>query len=249
MGSRVVGNRKKRRLRVAALVLAGMALFALVPGGGFASARPGVHATPTPPPQAAVINVNIISAQRAAATLRALFPRARIRVDEHANAVVVVASPGNVQQMRTVIQGIDVRNPQTPATEVVQLHILKPAAIIPRLRVLYPNAHVEAGSKTTRLIRAVPQDMTDIKAVISSLDIAPPTTAPTNEPADAVHVTQTNPRTLARALVREIPGLDSTTACNTPPNASAKCMLNQWFIDEGYTVSEDGSQLLPPKTK
>ncbi|HET9095875.1 MAG TPA: secretin N-terminal domain-containing protein, partial [Candidatus Baltobacteraceae bacterium] len=70
-----------------------------------------MHAMPAPPAQAAVINLSVISAARAAATLRALFPRARIRVDAHANAVVVVASPDDVQQMRTVIQGIDVRNP------------------------------------------------------------------------------------------------------------------------------------------
>lgn len=216
VGSRVVGNRKfKRSLRAAAFVLVGMAIFAMIPGGGFASARPGVHATPTPAPQAAVINVTVISAQRAAETLRTLFPRARIRVDAHANAVVVIASPDDLQQMRTVIQGIDVRNPQTPTTEVVELHILKPAAIIARLRSLYPSAHVEAASKTTLLIRATPQDMTDIKAVISSLDVAPPTTAPTIAPADAVHVTQTNPRTLARTLVREIPDLHASVSGGT----------------------------------
>ena len=190
-------------------------MFATAAGGDFASARPGVRLTPTPAPEAAVINVNVISAQRAAETLRTLFPHARIRVDSHANAVVVVASPDDVQQMRTIVQGIDVRNPQKPTTEVVQLHTLKPDAVIPRLRALYPNARAEAASKTTLLVRAVPPDMTDIKALISSLDVAPPTAAPTSEPADAVHVMQTNPRALARALVHEVPDLRASVSGGT----------------------------------
>jgi type II secretory pathway component GspD/PulD (secretin) len=136
-------------------------------------------------------------------------------VDGHANAVIVVAPPDDVQQMRTIVQGIDIRSPQTATTDVVPLHVLKPQAIIPRLHALYPNAHVEAASKTALLIRAVPQDMTEIKAVISSLDIAPPTTAPTEKPEDAVHVVQTDPRKLARALVREVPDLHASVSGGT----------------------------------
>lgn len=202
------------RLRAAALLFGVItALIALSSHPELVEGRGQVK--PAPPPEAAVINVTVITAERAAATLRALFPHARIRVDTHANAVVVVAPPEEVQQMRTVVQGIDVRNPQKPTTEVVPLHVLKPQAIIGRLRELYPNAHIEAASKTTLLIRATPQDMTDIRTVISSLDLAPPTTAPTSEPADAVQVTQANPRTLARALVKDIPDLRASVSGGT----------------------------------
>ena len=131
-----------------------------------------------------------------------LFPRARIRVDAHANAVLVIASPDDVQQMRTVIQGIDVRNPQTPTTEVLPLHVLRPQAIIPRLRRIYPGAHIEAASPTTLVIRATPQDMAEIKSLLSSLDVAPPTAAPTMKPEDALRVMQANPRKLGNPDVQ-----------------------------------------------
>jgi type II secretory pathway component GspD/PulD (secretin) len=117
--------------------------------------------------------------------------------------------------MRTIVQGIDVRNPQTATTDVVPLHVLKPQAIAPRLRALYPNAHIEPASKMALLIRATPQDMTEIKAVISSLDIAPATTAPTPKPEDAVHVVQADPHKLARALVREVPDLHASVSGGT----------------------------------
>ncbi len=106
--------------------------------------------TPTPAPQAAVISVNLISAGRAAHTLQGLFPRDRIRVDAHANAVLVVTPPDDVQQMRTVVQGIDVRSPQQANVEVVQLHAMKPTAVQGRLRALYPRARIEIASKHSK---------------------------------------------------------------------------------------------------
>jgi type II secretory pathway component GspD/PulD (secretin) len=207
----------RRALGKGATVLAGIALVSAIasPASLVASARPVPRLSPTPQPQAAVINVTVINAERAAATLRALFPNARIRVDRHANAVVVVASPDDVQQMRTVIQGIDVKNPQTPTTEVVPLHVLKPAVIVPRLRQLYPNAHIEIASRDSLLVRATPQDLTEIKSLISSLDIAPATPMPTIAPEDTVHVVQANPRTVARTLVREIPDLRASVSGGT----------------------------------
>ena len=114
-----------------------------------------------------------------------------------------------------MIQGIDVKNPQSPATEVITLHTLKPQALLGRLRELYPNARVEIASKDTLLVRAVPQDMTEMKALISSLDVAPVTPAPTIQPEDTVQVTQANPRTVARTLVREIPGLRANVSGGT----------------------------------
>ncbi len=208
------GSSATRRLRTATLVFSVVAaLLGISTNATVARSRP--QPAQTPAPQAAVLNLTVISAQRAAAILRGLFPRDRIHVDSHADAVIVVASPDDVQQMRTIIQGIDVRNPQTPTTDVVPLHVLKPQSIMQRLRALYPNAHIEAASKTTLLIRAVPQDMTEIKAVISSLDVAPPTSAPTPKPEDAVHVVQADPHELARALVREVPDLHASVSGGT----------------------------------
>jgi type II secretory pathway component GspD/PulD (secretin) len=211
-------GRSKRRLRAAALLLAGTAAFGAIGSGGSlaASVRPAPTGTPTPAPQAAVISVTVIPAQRAAAALKQLFPHARVQVDRHANAVLVVAPPDELQQMRTVVQGIDVRNPQTPTAEVVPLHVLKAQAIIGRLHGLYPAAQIEVSSTTALLVRAAPSTMTEIKALISALDITPPPTpAPTSAPADAVRVMQARPRDVARALEQEIPHLRAAVSGST----------------------------------
>lgn len=168
--------------------------------------------TPTATPQASVISVNVISAERAARTLHALFPHARIRVDSHANAVLVLASPDDIQQMRTVIQGIDIADPLAPKPEVVPLRILNPQDIIARLHRLYPNARIEPTSKQTLLIRAASRDLTEIKALIASLDVPLPTATPSSEPADAIKVVEANPRDVARALERQIPHLRASVA-------------------------------------
>ena len=97
-------------------------------------------ASPTANP--AVISVTVISVDRAAAVLQRLYPRAQISVDRPANAVIVVASPDQVQAMRAVIQGIDVQNPTRPTTEVVQVHTVDARAIVARLQLLYPSVRL-----------------------------------------------------------------------------------------------------------
>lgn len=161
--------------------------------------------SPTPSPIAAVISVSVVSPVRAAAILRRLYPHANITVDQRSNTLVVVGPPDQVQSMRTIVQGIDVRNPSDPTVEVVALHTLKPAAIIPRLRSIFPNSQISAASKMSLLIRAVPLDMTQIKALISSLDTAPPSSAPpTSAPADTIKILTANPRSVARSISSQI---------------------------------------------
>lgn len=139
--------------------------------------------------------------------LMALFPRDHVRVETSANAIVVVAPADDIAQMRTVVQGIDVRDPSKPQVDVVALHVLKPSALLSRLRSLYPNAHIDVASRQSLLIRATPQDLGDLKAVISSLDVAPPTVEPSKPPADAIKVDIADPHNVARALAHQIPTL------------------------------------------
>jgi len=202
-------SRGLRKAFCAALI--GAALIVASAGTSF-GARGLPRATPTPAPQAAVINVTVVSAERVADTLAALFPRDHIRVEPNANAVVVVAPPDDLTQMRAIAQGIDVRSPSKPLVEVIPLHVLKPAALVTRLLALYPAARIEAASKQSVLVRASSQDMTDIKAVISSLDVAPPNVAPSSEPADAIKVEMAQPRDVARALAHQIPGLRASVS-------------------------------------
>lgn len=107
------------------------------------------------------------------------------------------------------------RSPQQSVNQIVPLHILKPGSIANRLRRLYPAAHIDIASKDRLLIRAAPQDLNDIKALITGLDTAPPTIAPTAEPQDALKVTFANPRILARALSSEIPHLRASVSGST----------------------------------
>lgn len=200
------------RLRAVGGVFCLTSTFVSLCAGPTLGRAPVPRLTPTPPPQAAVFDLSIVSATQVAHTLRTLFPRDRIQVDPHANAVLVVGSPDDVQQMRTIVQGMDVRNPQQPTNEVVQIRVLKPQNIVSRLRELYPNARIEVASRDSVLLRATPQDMSEIKSLISSLDVAPPTIAPSEPPEDAVRVTQANPRAIARALERQLPNLRASVA-------------------------------------
>src|SRR5208283_4244825 len=110
---------------VALLIIA--SLVGMTPAGA-AGARP--TPTPSPSPIPAVIQVQVMRVDQAAAIIRQLFPHVSVRTDPSANAVVVVGPPGEVEQIRTVVQGLDVRNPNQPALEVVQLHTIKPDALV-----------------------------------------------------------------------------------------------------------------------
>jgi type II secretory pathway component GspD/PulD (secretin) len=156
---------------------------------------------------AAVLQVQIIPVSRAASVLQSLYPHARIRVDLHANALIVIAPPDQVESMRTVLQGIDVRNPTQPSVQVLQLKSIKPAALISRIQALFPNASLSAASKSSVLLRATPLDMTQITALIGSLDTTGATPAPAYLPVQAFAVRQAAPRTIARAVAHELPGL------------------------------------------
>lgn len=162
--------------------------------------------------QAAVLNLSVVPADRAAYVLRALFPGVRITVDAHANAVLVVASPEQIEQMRAIVAGIDVRNPTAAQTAVLTLHAIKPSSIANRIWELYPHARVSIVSSRDILIRASPNDLADIKAIVASLDIAPVTPAPTMEPADSIRAIVARPRDLARALERQIPHLRASVS-------------------------------------
>ncbi len=167
-----------------------------------AAAPPRATATPAPPP--AVLQAQVIPAARAAAVLHGLFPRARIRVDRAANAVLVVAPPDDVAAMRTVLAGIDVRGPMRATTEAVQLHSASPSAVAARIRGLYPSARIETGPNRTLLIAATPGDLAQIKALIAAVDTPPATLTPAVAgPVEAVRVTKASARDVARAVAHQ----------------------------------------------
>ena len=174
------------------------------------SARPTTSPTPTLVPT--VLNPTIITAERAAAILRQLYPHAGIRVDRGANAIITVAAPDDIQGMRMVLQGVDVKNPATVTVDAVQVRAANPSDVAAKLRPLYPNARIAAGPNKSILIAATPQDMTPIKAIINSIDAPTVTPAPTSASAEAVKITQAGPRDVARAIAHSFPSLRASVA-------------------------------------
>ncbi len=186
---------------VALLVIT--SLVGIAPAGA-AGARP--TPTPSPSPIPAVIQVQVMRVDQAAAIIRQLFPHVSVRTDPSANAVVVVGPPGDVEQVRTIVQGLDVRNPNQPALEVVQLRTIKPDALVHKVAPLFPNSSITVASKNSVLLKAKPLDSTQIKALITSLDAAPMVSpSPPPEPVETVDVKQARPTALARAVERNVP--------------------------------------------
>ena len=73
--------------------------------------HPSANPSPSPTVQAAVINIVNVAPDHVAAILRGVFPNAKIGVDRLANAIIVMANPDQIQQIRALVQSLDVQNP------------------------------------------------------------------------------------------------------------------------------------------
>ena len=182
--------------------------------GGVWSPAASVAATrrtpaPTPTPNVPVVlSFQVIKAARAAELLRSIYPSAQLRVDSHANAVIVVAPGYQEEGMRTIASGIDVKNPTDTHVEAVQLKILSPQAASSRLNGVFPGARIMVAPNNNVIVMASPTDMAQIKTVLSAIDTPAPTPSPKPRyPAEAVRVTQRNVKQVARAVAAEAPGV------------------------------------------
>jgi type II secretory pathway component GspD/PulD (secretin) len=185
----------------------------------------------------AVLAVQVIGAARAAAVLRALYPRDRITVDAGANALVVVAPPDDVAGMRTVLQGIDVRNPTRRTSDAVQLRNAKPAVVSARLRGIFPAARIALAPNSTLLIEASPGDLAQIKALVATIDTLPATPLPSSAPVEAVRVTKAAPRDVARAIAHQFRSVRASVAgpsvlLGGPPDDVAKAKALVALFDQ-----------------
>ena len=204
-------------------------------------ALPNVSPSPTLMPS--VLNPTIIAAERAATILHQLYPHDSIRVDHAANAIITVATADDVQGMRTVLQGVDIKNPGGVTVEAVQVHIANPADVVAKLKPLYSNARIAVGPNKAILIAATPQDMAPIKAIINSIDTPTASPAPTTPPAEAVKIMQAQPRDIARAIAHEFPSVRASVAgasvilAGSPDDVSkAKALIP--LIDEPSAVTK-----------
>jgi type II secretory pathway component GspD/PulD (secretin) len=175
-----------------------------------------------------VLPLTIITAKRAAATLRPLFPSVSVSEDSRSNALVVVGTAGDVQAMRTVLQGLDVRNPATPVTEAYALHGPGQAsALVQSLHGAFPAAKFIATGPRQLLITAAPNELVQIKAAVSALDAPSITPPPAAFASEAIPVSRRAPRDLARSLAAQVPGLrvgvsGSAVTLSGPPEAVAR---------------------------
>ncbi len=162
----------------------------------------------TPPPAPAVITLSIFSAERAAKLLRAIYPHATVRVERAANAVIVVASQEDVSGMRAVASGIDVKNPTDATVDAIAIRTAKPGEVVARLQPLFRRARFIVAPNRTLVVAAGALDMAQIKTVVAAIDTPPPTPSPKPaSPAQAVRVTQADPRLVARAIARAMPNI------------------------------------------
>ena len=163
----------------------------------------------------AVLPLSVISAKRAASQLHALFPQAAIRSDERANALIVIAPNADVQSMRTVLQGLDVRDPMAPVTEAITLHTLKVADIAPRLQASFPHATFAAVGRSRLLVTATPQYLPQIKTALGALDSPDAIPLPPPSSTEAVRVSQRPPRDVARTVESQVPGVRASVSGST----------------------------------
>jgi len=84
----------------------------------------------------AVVSMTMVPAARAAKVLRQLFPQLSVGEGGSNNTLVLVGSESDIAAARTVVQGLDVRDPTKPATEAVILRTQSASVVADQLRTL-----------------------------------------------------------------------------------------------------------------
>jgi type II secretory pathway component GspD/PulD (secretin) len=159
-----------------------------------------------------VIPLALVTAKRAAATVKPLFPQASVREDNRANALIVVAEPADVQAIRAVVQGIDVRDPSIATTEALPLRTVRSNAVAAQLAKAFPKAKFTAAGARQLLVTAAPTEMAQIKAAVSALDSPMMTPAPVAISTEAIAVSRRAPHDVARSLAAHVPGLRASVS-------------------------------------
>lgn len=163
-------------------------------------------------PAPAVLPVTLIDVQRAANLLHGLFPQATIHTDRSAGALLVIATAEDLQSMRAVLQGIDVRDPGKLSPEVISLRTAEPAKIQAQLRSLYPNAQITTGPNHTLIVKSTASDLAQVKALVTAIDVPSATPVPLSNSAEAVHLSEARPRDVARAVAARFPRVRAAVA-------------------------------------
>ena len=194
--------------------------------------HPSANPSASPTIQAVVINIINVAPDHVAAILRGVFPSAKIGVDRLASAIIVMANPDQIQQIRALVQSLDVQNPTKQQADAVQLRFADPRAVVATLHPLFSHARIATGPNKTVVISASPQEMGQIKSVIASIDVTTVSPPPTTMPAEAVRISQARPQSVASAVSHEFHNVraavsGSTVVLSGPPDdvARAKALI------------------------
>ena len=174
-----------------------------------------------------VVPLALVTAKRAAAMVRPLFPQASVREDDRANALILVAQPADVQAIRAVLQGIDVRDPSVASTEALPLRTMRATALVVQLAKAFPKAKFAVAGDKQLLVTAAPTEMAQIKTAVAALDAPMMTPPPAAVSTEAIPVSRRAPHEVARSLAAQVPGLrvsvsGSAVVLSGPPDAVAR---------------------------
>lgn len=219
------------------------ALHALLKQGGYRYEREGSvvivlgarRRTVTPVAKVlapAVITLTHMNADQARSIATRFFPAARISVDRATSALIVSGSVDDVQGVRTLVQGIDVANPAAPETEAIQLHAADPTALASAIRESFPRDSIAPGPNRTLIVKATPQDLTEIHALVTAIDSPIASPSPSPQAPVAVKITQAQPKTVALAVAHSFTDVRATVSGSVvvlsgPPDdvANAKALI------------------------
>ncbi len=224
-----------------------VAAISVFAGASALSAPARRRPTLAPSPVPIVVALHEVRAARAAQIVHGLYPAVRIRVDAAANAVIAIAPPEQADAIRTILQGIDVRSPDSASVDAEVLHNVSAAVVLGKLRAVFRTARFFVAPNHTLITVASPDDMEQIKTVIVAIDtpLQTPTPRP-RYPAVAVRITQRNVRQVALAVAHSAPDVavaisGSEILLRGPPDdvEHAKDLIAQLDMPQmGVTYSE-----------
>jgi type II secretory pathway component GspD/PulD (secretin) len=153
-------------------------------------------------------------ADRIAKILRTLYAHARIVVDRTSNSIIAFASAAQIEQMRTVVSQLDVRNPTRAQTTAIAVHTVSPASLVSKLHVLFPSARISAGPNKSLLVDATPTDLAQIKDIVAAIDVAPTAPPAVARTTDAVKLQAANASDVVRVIASQVPSVHASTSGN-----------------------------------
>jgi type II secretory pathway component GspD/PulD (secretin) len=215
---RVPGAAARRRpFRIAAaFIAAASALLAFVPRGPSALGAPGASASARPNAspnlrrRVDVFPAGGLGAEHAASVLRRLYPHATLEAERTSDAVIAVATPAELNEMRRVMRALVAGAPApaasaAPKTLVVDVTKAAPTVVARAVQQQVPSVHVTVlGSQLA--LGGPPDDVDRAAALVSGIDAPAPKVAY----SQIYRLRSVDAGSVAALLQRSFPGIVAT---------------------------------------